>query len=436
MKIKIVSLFVFALLVLCVFSNAQNMDTISYVPVKTGYYDKITTKSVTALAQEVGDVTVKKMKTNSSKFILDTRKLTFGKPVSVKDSVYSQGPAVIAVKNKLLVQGIVQTSGDVKANSAQNVTAIQARELNMPSRKLDVGSGPVYVDGIVIPNPGSSCTVGWKSVTAKNEAGTESTYQLLGCQSGGGGCTCSDGYAPGATKSCGNCGTQTCSSSCTWGACTGGGECSPGATNTGGCPNGQAGYITKTCNSACQWYVSANTCQSGCTPSTTAQGNPTYLSFNEAASADTCDGTPKYQFTCNGPKTCLDTVKMGSCVDNNGTTRTPDWNEGPYKYQTGSGYPTTVSYGSKPSTTCQYSAAQMVLGSSGPYDDAFARSVCMQQCYANGLPYGYGCSTSCIVVGNCWPESNNAGYNCQIYPLTCTAVELKCQTLKYDKVCC
>ncbi len=259
---------------------------------------------------------------------------------------------------------------------------------------------------------------------------------------------CDNGTKPATSQSCGNCntGTQTRTVTCdtssgtwttgAWGTCAGATGCTPGANNTGGCPSGQTGYITQTCNSSCQWYVSVNTCQSACTPSTVVLENPTYRYFSESASADSCDGTPAYQFSCNGPKTCVDTIKMGGCTDSGGTSYTPDWTGGPYKYQKGSGYLTTSSYGSIPSSTCQYSANQMVIGSSGPYDDAFARSVCMQQCYAIGLPYGYGCSTSCQVIGNCSPQSNNAGYNCQVYSLSCTAVELKCQTMKYSKVCC
>ncbi len=318
-----------------------------------------------------------------------------------------------------------------------------------------------------------NCGTQTRTVTCNTTTGTWTTGSWGACSgggvcspgatqscSGGGTQTCSSTCAwsacsstdcdnttkPGATQACGNCGTQTRTVTCdtttgtwttgTWDTCTGTGECTPGATNTGGCPNNQAGYIIKTCNSSCQWAVTTTNCQAVCQPSTTTIGGPTYLFFSEAASADTCDGTPASQFSCSGPKTCVDSIKMGGCVDSGGTSYTPDWTGGPYKYQKGSGYPTTASFASKPSSTCQYSATQMVLGSSGPYDAAFARSVCMQQCYAIGLPYGYGCDASCRVVGNCWPESNNAGYNCQIFDLSCTAVELKCQTLKYNKVCC
>lgn len=58
---------------------------------------------------------------------------------------------------------------------------------------------------------------------------------------------CAGECAPGATRGCGSCGRQTCSSACQWGTCEGQGPCAPGASR--GC--GSCGR--QTCNSACQW---------------------------------------------------------------------------------------------------------------------------------------------------------------------------------------
>lgn len=187
MNIKGFILFVCCGIFCGVFLNAQSINTISYVPVKNGYYDKITTKSVTILAQDIGNVSMDTLKANSSKFTLETRKLTFGKPVVVKTSVFTNGAVVLAAKNRVAIDGVAQANGIVAANKSTGAVAVQATNINMPTRRLDVGADTVYVDGIPIPNP--NCTLEWKSITAKNPMGVESTYQLLGCHgtSGGGG---------------------------------------------------------------------------------------------------------------------------------------------------------------------------------------------------------------------------------------------------------
>lgn len=67
---------------------------------------------------------------------------------------------------------------------------------------------------------------------------------------------------PGTTQPCGNCGTQTCTSFCGWGACTGQpvGHCTPGAiqNTTAGCPT--SGYRSRTCKTTCTWGPYATTC--------------------------------------------------------------------------------------------------------------------------------------------------------------------------------
>lgn len=75
--------------------------------------------------------------------------------------------------------------------------------------------------------------------------GTWSPYGECGSEQG----SC----LPGATQPCGNCGTQTCTSYCAWGACLGqpASSCTPGAVDltTAGCPADT--YRQRTCQANC-----------------------------------------------------------------------------------------------------------------------------------------------------------------------------------------
>lgn len=77
------------------------------------------------------------------------------------------------------------------------------------------------------------------------------------------------GCVPGTTQPCGNCGTQTCSAFCGWGACTG----QPAMA----CPAGSVDYTTascgtantyraRTCDATCQWGNYSGTCTEANTP--------------------------------------------------------------------------------------------------------------------------------------------------------------------------
>jgi hypothetical protein len=81
----------------------------------------------------------------------------------------------------------------------------------------------------------------------------------------------------GATQGCGDCGTQTCESSCQWGSCTGEG-CHPTGTQTCTTSCGTTG--TQTCNASCAW----GNCEP---PAETCNG-----------ADDDCDGT------CDEPALC------------------------------------------------------------------------------------------------------------------------------------
>jgi hypothetical protein len=120
------------------------------------------------------------------------------------------------------------------------------------------------------PNPGDKCPV-LDAITARTcgKCGKQETI----CQPADGGlawteygpCTGEAGEClPGATRACGNCGTQTCNTFCAWAAC--GGEplksCAPGSVDftTAGCPSG--GFKTRTCSAACAWQPYSLTCES------------------------------------------------------------------------------------------------------------------------------------------------------------------------------
>ncbi len=127
------------------------------------------------------------------------------------------------------------------------------------------------------PNPGDPCTkadalakkpcgaCGTQEAicTGDPEAGTLKWSDYGQCQGEiAGGCT------PGSTGTCGNCGTQTCSKYCAWGACAEpAGACKPTAIDytTAGCGTPNT-YRNRTCDNTCKW--------SGYSASCAAPNNP------------------------------------------------------------------------------------------------------------------------------------------------------------------
>ncbi|MBS2013384.1 MAG: hypothetical protein JST00_10880 [Deltaproteobacteria bacterium] len=89
---------------------------------------------------------------------------------------------------------------------------------------------------------------------------------------------------PGTTQPCGNCGTQTCTSFCGWGACTGQplNHCAPGTiqNTTAGCPS--SGYRSRTCSTACQWGAYSTSCQGATAVELWAGGPGAYSTFMKA----------------------------------------------------------------------------------------------------------------------------------------------------------
>lgn len=106
-------------------------------------------------------------------------------------------------------------------------------------------------------------------------------------------CTGGGACSPGATQSCGYCGTQTCQGDCTWGPCAGAGVCSPLQSNTQACGSCNSGTQSQTCQNDCTWSA-WSACSGGgaCSPGATlACGN------------------------CNtGTKTCQGNCTWGSCL--------------------------------------------------------------------------------------------------------------------------
>jgi len=136
------------------------------------------------------------------------------------------------------------------------------------------------------------------------------------CQGAG---TCSatcthphQGCYVGATQSCGNCGTQTCSSSCSWGSCTGTGTCTPGATQScGNCG-------TQTCSSSCSWGSCTGT--GTCTPGATQScGNCGTQTCSNSCVWDSCLGSgscsPGTSQCCgnNQTQTCSSGCSWSGC---------------------------------------------------------------------------------------------------------------------------
>ena len=77
------------------------------------------------------------------------------------------------------------------------------------------------------------------------------------------------GCVPGTTQPCGNCGTQTCSAFCGWGACTGQPAMACPANSvdytTASCSTANT-YRSRTCSATCQWGNYSGACTQATTP--------------------------------------------------------------------------------------------------------------------------------------------------------------------------
>ncbi len=107
------------------------------------------------------------------------------------------------------------------------------------------------------------------------------------------------GCAPGTTQPCGNCGTQTCSAYCGWGACTGqpAMACPAGSVDytTASCTSANT-YRSRTCSPTCQWGNYSGTCSEANTPN-----KMTVPALNGVVTAQwTLAGDTKRPDTCPG----------------------------------------------------------------------------------------------------------------------------------------
>jgi hypothetical protein len=137
-----------------------------------------------------------------------------------------------------------------------------------PEAGIDAGPPPpVEGDACTMPNTKASKSCGkcGKAETlciAQDGGSTWGTYGMclnevaMGC-------------VPGTTQPCGNCGTQTCSAFCGWGACTGqpAMACPAGSVDytTASCATANT-YRSRTCDATCQWGNYSGTCTAATTP--------------------------------------------------------------------------------------------------------------------------------------------------------------------------
>ncbi len=137
------------------------------------------------------------------------------------------------------------------------------------------------------PLPGSACKTA--DAIASRTCGKCGKQDAI-CVTGDGGLVWSEygpcegeagACVPGETLACGNCGTQTCSSFCGWGACAGQpvNSCTPGAIGltTAGCPT--TGFRTRTCAAACTWQPYSATCATVTAVNLWAGGPGAYSTF-------------------------------------------------------------------------------------------------------------------------------------------------------------
>ncbi|MEA2750011.1 MAG: hypothetical protein QOI41_4154, partial [Myxococcales bacterium] len=195
-----------------------------------------------------------------------------------------------------------------------------------PEAGVDAGPPP--------PVPGTACTtaneIAKKTCGACGKAeavclddGTAkkwSDYGVCGNELAGG-CT------PGATQACGNCGTQTCSAFCGWGACTGQpmNSCAPGGVDlvSAGCPANT--YRQRTCKADCSFGNTSLTCDPPPTYLNVAPAvgglNSTIITFTAAQTtkriSGSCPGatlsstvTPYNYFEIRNPTAKIATVSV------------------------------------------------------------------------------------------------------------------------------
>lgn len=163
------------------------------------------------------------------------------------------------------------------------------KDASKPKPKSDAGKDA----GPPPPTPGTACTnLNDKKSKPCGKCGTAETVCLddgsgkTGKWSDYGQCENEMGdCSPGGSQACGNCGTQTCTNYCVWGACTGepANSCAPNAVDytTAGCATAGT-YRNRTCGAACTWGSYSAAC--------TEPNNPNKLAIAGAVNG-TASGT-------------------------------------------------------------------------------------------------------------------------------------------------
>lgn len=140
-----------------------------------------------------------------------------------------------------------------------------------PPKKTDAGKTDSGADaGPPPPNPGDACaTLNAKASKKCGKCGTAEAICIddgtgKGKWSDYGQCEAEMGTCtPGETAACGNCGTQTCTNYCVFGACSGepANNCPPGQVEntTAGCAT-PGTYRNRTCGDKCTWGGYTATC--------------------------------------------------------------------------------------------------------------------------------------------------------------------------------
>lgn len=172
--------YLFLVILFCgvLYLNAQIMDTVSYVPVKRGSYDKLSTKSSIELSKKSSATSAKTLKVNSSTLSLNTNLITFGKPVFVRDNVFVKDMNNFVI-DKLYIQGKVSGVSPVLAKQVGGLQGVSSTNLNIPNRNINAGSNSFMLDGIAFPAP--ACKLKWQKVYTD-----KGYYNMLGCEGSSG----------------------------------------------------------------------------------------------------------------------------------------------------------------------------------------------------------------------------------------------------------
>ena len=202
-----IPVFIFAVLlpgVLC----AQNLEVISYAPVKRGDYQHISVHSNAALATGVNSaVIVNNFIARSSRLHLDGREgVRFDGNILVRNNFFARrflvnnNPVDITTQTPAIhVDGFLYVdsfAGSVMPARLSDVTSpanptryIAAKDISLGGRSITLSrsgsnSQVIVVDQIPLQAPPSGCNVGWiPNVTAADTSvpPVSSTYTIFGC---------------------------------------------------------------------------------------------------------------------------------------------------------------------------------------------------------------------------------------------------------------